>query len=173
MAKLYNISSSDERAEISLWRTVYSSGYLDNRERRKMLLSLRMRISEFLFPSLSLASLLSDHTSPARSHRPLRITLTNSTPRQTDKCLHVAGAAPAPVCCWNIKGGIQMTNSCHLLWCYVTWWRPCHEWQTSQWCGSWDSVNWIWEIKSRISQWMQVSKFSRIMMFLNTECVMA
>ena len=127
---------------------------------------------EFLFPSLSLASLLSDHTSPARSHRPLRITLTNSTPRQTDKCLHWAGAAPAPVF-WHIKGGIQMTNSCHLLWRYVTWWRPCHEWQTSQWCGSWDSVNWKWEIKSRISQWMQVSKFSRIINFLNTECVMA
>lgn len=46
------------------------------------------------------------------------------------------------------------------------------EWQTQQWCGSWDSVNWKWEIKSRISHWIQVSKFSFKNCYVS-ECVMA
>ena len=67
--------------------------YLDNRKRKDAAVSENVHnsISE---GDLAHSSRLSDHTSPAHSHRPLRIPLTNSTPRQTDKCLHYAGQPP-------------------------------------------------------------------------------
>ena len=131
-----------------------------------MLLSPRMMLS-VLFPRRSLRSGCQIiHLLLTPSPAPYTFDKFDSSPDRQMSPL--CGPAPDPVC-RHIKGGIQMTNSCHLLWYYVTWWHPgpCHQWQTPQWCGSWDSVNWKWEIKSWISQWIYVSKFWRIILFLN------
>ena len=98
------------------------------------------------------------------SHRPLRIPLTNSTPRQTDKCLHYAGQPPT-LSADTSKEVFKWQTA--VICCDVTWHDDILEWQTQQWCASWDSVNWKWEIKSWISQWIYVSKFWRIILFLN------
>lgn len=89
-----------------------------------MLLSLGM--STILFPSVSPA-----HLCCQIIHLLLTPSLPSPAPYTFDKfdsspdrqMSPLCGPAPDPVC-RHIKGGIQMTNSCHLLWCYVTWWHP-------------------------------------------------
>ena len=141
-----------EWSPISLWRAVYAwPRVIWIIANGKMLLSPRM--STILFPREIYPhnSVLSDHTSPAHSHRSLRIPLTNSTPRQTDKCLHYAGQPPTLSA--DISKEVFKWQTA-VICCDVTWHDDIPEWQTQQWCASWDSVNWKWEIKSRFSHWI-------------------
>ena len=97
-------------------------GYLDYRKRKDA------AVSENLHNSISEGD-LAPQLWAVRSY--ISCSLPSSAPYTFDKfdsspdrqMSPLCGAAPDPVC-WHIKGGIQMTNSCHLLWCYVTWWHP-------------------------------------------------